>query len=74
VDARDPNNVVFGFVRLVELIKPRKAEGVPVPEKLRPLIHSILQHHEGRLDDDATVLLLEWRGPAGIRHAAPDAG
>jgi hypothetical protein len=23
---------------------------------------AVLNHHDGRLDDDATVLLTEWRG------------
>jgi hypothetical protein len=40
---------------------------MPVPETLRRLVHSILDYHQGRLQDDATVLLLEWRGPeAGV--------
>lgn len=30
-------------------------------ETLRRLMHSVLDHHCGRLDDDATVLMTEWR-------------
>ncbi|MWA00639.1 SpoIIE family protein phosphatase [Actinomadura sp. LD22] len=74
VEARAPNKQEFGLVRFVDFIIRANAAGLPVPETLRRLIHSILRHHEGRLDDDATVLLLEWRGSAGIRRAAPDAG
>ncbi|MDL4819678.1 PP2C family protein-serine/threonine phosphatase [Actinomadura opuntiae] len=71
VEARDPNKEEFGLVRFVDFIIRRNADGLPVPETLRRLVHSILQHHAGRLDDDATVLLLEWRGSAGIRRAEP---
>ena len=48
------------------LHRPQHADGMAVPETLRRLIHSILGHHDGRLDDDATVLLLEWHGPHGV--------
>ncbi|MFL5996655.1 MAG: hypothetical protein ACJ736_20505 [Streptomyces sp.] len=35
-------------------------------ESLRRLTHAVLDHHCGRLDEDATVLLAEWR--AGHEH------
>ncbi|MFD0899661.1 PP2C family protein-serine/threonine phosphatase [Actinomadura sediminis] len=65
VEARDPDKREFGLVRFVDFIIRRNADGLPVPETLRRLIHSILDHHAGRLDDDATVLVLEWHGPPG---------
>ncbi|MFS2293071.1 MAG: serine/threonine-protein phosphatase [Actinomadura sp.] len=64
-EARDPDRRRFGFQRFVDFIVRRSADGMAVPETLRRLVHSILDHHEGRLDDDATVLLLEWHGPHG---------
>ncbi|MBO2458806.1 PP2C family protein-serine/threonine phosphatase [Actinomadura violacea] len=67
VEARDPNKEEFGLVRFVDFIIRRNADGLPVPETLRRLVHSILRHHEGRLDDDATVLLLEWHGATAPR-------
>ncbi|QFG27350.1 serine/threonine-protein phosphatase [Actinomadura sp. WMMB 499] len=63
VEARDPDKREFGLVRFVDFIIRRSADGLPVPETLRRLIHGILKHHAGRLDDDATVLVLEWHGP-----------
>jgi hypothetical protein len=33
-----------------------------VHETLRRLMAAVLDHHDGRLEDDATVLLTEWRG------------
>ncbi|TYB46809.1 PP2C family protein-serine/threonine phosphatase [Actinomadura chibensis] len=65
VEARDPEKQEFGLERFVDFIIKREADGLPVPETLRRLIHSILEHHSGRLDDDATVLLVEWHGPSG---------
>jgi len=63
IEARDSGGQEFGLQRFVDFIIRRNADGLPVPETLRRLVRSILAHHVGRLDDDATVLLLEWRGP-----------
>lgn len=67
VEARDPGKQEFGLERFVDFVIKREADGLPVPETLRRLIHSILVHHSDRLDDDATVLLLEWQGPPKTR-------
>ncbi len=40
------------------------ADGLPLPETARRLVHAILAHQDDRLQDDATVLLAQWRGPA----------
>lgn len=69
VEARDPNKEEFGLVRFIDFITRHHAAGLPVPETLRRLTHSILKHHAGRLDDDATVLLLEWHGTSGREDA-----
>lgn len=52
----------FGLDRFMNFIIHHSADGMPVPETLRRLVHSILDYNLGRLQDDATVLLLEWRG------------
>ncbi|MFG2085326.1 MULTISPECIES: PP2C family protein-serine/threonine phosphatase [unclassified Spirillospora] len=72
VEARDPNKQEFGLRRFVDFIIKHEADGLPVPETLRRLIRNILDHHAGRLDDDATVLLLEWHGPPETPADAPD--
>ena len=38
------------------------AGGTPPPETLRRLMHSILDHQAGDLQDDATAVLVEWNG------------
>lgn len=49
--------------RLVDFVVRHHADDLPVPETLRRLIRHHLRHHHERLDDDATLLLLEWLGP-----------
>ncbi|MFB4311574.1 PP2C family protein-serine/threonine phosphatase [Actinomadura sp. GTD37] len=65
VEARDPDKREFGLDRFVDFLIKRNADGLSAPETLRRLVHSILEHHAGRLDDDATVLLVEWHGSTG---------
>lgn len=59
-----PGGDEFGLERFVDFIMRHNAEGLPVPETLRRLVHSILKYHDGDLQDDATVLFLEWLGPS----------
>ncbi|MDQ1042530.1 hypothetical protein [Streptomyces sp. V4I2] len=40
------------------------ADGLPVPETLRRLIHTLRDYHDGQLQDDATILICRWLGPA----------
>lgn len=63
-EARNSEGREFGLERFVDFIIRRSADGLPVPETLRRLIRSVLQYHDGRLQDDATVLLVEWHGAA----------
>ncbi|GAA4531197.1 MULTISPECIES: PP2C family protein-serine/threonine phosphatase [Nonomuraea] len=55
----------FGMERFVDFILRHSCARLPVPETLRRLIKDVMDHHEGRLQDDATVLLTEWHGRAG---------
>ena len=41
------------------------AAGLPAPETMRRVVHALLDHQAGDLEDDATLLLVEWRGPRG---------
>ena len=62
VEARDGDGTFFGTDRLAELITRSSAEGRPAPETMRRLMHAILDHQHGVLQDDGTTVLVEWKG------------
>lgn len=62
-EARDPKGEFFGELRLADLVTRAVAAGLPGPETARRLTHAIVDHHQGdSLRDDATIVLLEWKG------------
>lgn len=63
VESRTGDRTEFGLDRFTDSIIRATAAGEPAPEALRRLIHSILDAHDNRLRDDATMLLVEWRPP-----------
>jgi serine phosphatase RsbU (regulator of sigma subunit) len=62
----------FTEERLADFIVRQSASGHSPPEVLRRLIRAVLDHQHARLQDDATILLLEWN--AAGRTAAPAGG
>jgi serine phosphatase RsbU (regulator of sigma subunit) len=70
-EARDARGRTFGLQRFTDFIIRHHADGLPVPETLRRLMHAVLDHHTGRLGDDATVLCLEWHGPSRNTELRP---
>ncbi|MFI5972175.1 PP2C family protein-serine/threonine phosphatase [Streptomyces sp. NPDC051452] len=65
----------FGLDRFVDFLVRHHADGLPVPETLRRLTRAVVDHHDGYLQDDATVLLCEWLGPTPTnRRAAAETG
>ena len=71
IETRSPGGEFFGQDRLVDMIRRNLASGLPTPEVLRRVVHSLLDHQEGVLDDDATLLLVEWHG-SGQPLTAPE--
>lgn len=65
IEARSPSGEFFGQDRLVDLVARNLAAGLPAPETMRRVTHTLLDHQAGDLDDDATLLLVEWHGPPG---------
>jgi len=59
-EARDAQRRQFGLDRLVDALERAAADRLPLPEMVRRLVTAILRHQEGRLQDDATVFLLQW--------------
>lgn len=72
-EARNHEGQEFGLAGFTDFLIQHHADGLPVPETLRRLIRRHLAYHGGRLDDDATVLLLEWNGPTPYRPARVEA-
>ncbi|MFF7361212.1 SpoIIE family protein phosphatase [Streptomyces sp. NPDC008125] len=62
-EARDTDGHEFGVERFTDFIIRHHADHLPVDETLRRLMHAVLDYHQGRLEDDATVLFCEWHGP-----------
>lgn len=61
-EARAPNGEFFGEQRLADLLTRNLAAGLPAPETMRRVVRALLDHQQSQLTDDATLLLLEWRG------------
>lgn len=66
IEARDRNGEEFGMDQFTDFLIRHHTDRLPTPETLRRLVRSILHHHGGELDDDATVLLAEWIESAAI--------
>ena len=64
IEARSPAGEQFGIERLLDFAIKAIAAELPLPETARRLVHAILSYQDDRLQDDATVLLAEWRSPA----------
>lgn len=63
-EARTREEKLFGLERFADYVIRATAGGQLAPETLRHLIHSILDSQAGRLRDDATILMFEWRPPS----------
>jgi serine phosphatase RsbU (regulator of sigma subunit) len=73
-EARDHTGAFFGEERLVELTEHAAASGLSAPEVLRRLVLDVLDHQDGELQDDATLLLVEWSPHAYERMYPTPAG
>ena len=62
-EARSPEGDFFGLQRLTDLLGRSLAGGLPTPETMRRIVSSLLEHQQGQLTDDASMLLAEWRSP-----------
>lgn len=62
IEARSPGGEPFGQERLVDVLIREGSGGQPPPEAVRRLTHAIHDHQGAPLQDDATMLLVEWRG------------
>ena len=67
VEARTGHGEFFGEHRLVDFTRRAELAGLPAPETLRRLTAAVLAHQRGRLQDDATLVLVDWSADAPRR-------
>jgi serine phosphatase RsbU (regulator of sigma subunit) len=60
-EARSPQGEFFGEQRLADFISAAAAAGDPAPETVRRLMRHVLHHQADQLQDDASIVILEWR-------------
>jgi Stage II sporulation protein E (SpoIIE) len=60
-EARSSSGEFFGADRLADFVTRQSTAGLPAAETLRRLNLAILDHQDGKLQDDATTLMVEWR-------------
>jgi serine phosphatase RsbU (regulator of sigma subunit) len=60
-EARSPQGEFFGEQRLSDFISAAAAAGDPAPETVRRLMRHVLTHQADQLQDDASIVVLEWR-------------
>lgn len=59
-EARAADGEFFGQARLRDFLEREASTAHPPPETARRLIHAVLRHQDGILQDDATILLAQW--------------
>ncbi|MEJ2863804.1 PP2C family protein-serine/threonine phosphatase [Actinomycetospora flava] len=69
-EARDADGAFFGERRLADLSERAELDEVSAPETLRRLAAAVLEHQGGELQDDATLLMLDW-STAGHERMLP---
>jgi hypothetical protein len=69
-EARDAAGQFFGEQRLVDFTERASLSCLSAPETLRRLTAAVLTHQAGQLQDDATLLMVEW-STKGHRRMSP---
>jgi serine phosphatase RsbU (regulator of sigma subunit) len=64
IEGRASTGGGLGLERLVDLVGQTASDQLPAEEIVRQVGRAILEHHKSRLDDDATLLLVQWEGPS----------
>jgi serine/threonine protein phosphatase PrpC len=72
VEERLTGGEQFGEQRLRELIEETTAQELGAAETTRRLSHALMAARDGRTSDDASLLLVEWKGPPRDDELARD--
>jgi hypothetical protein len=67
VDGRISGAGGFGLERLADLAGRSASDQLEPEQIVRQLGLAVLEHHESKLADDVTLLLVHWHGPEGDR-------
>jgi hypothetical protein len=70
-EGRSADGASFGLDRLSDFIIRHSNDGIPAPETMRRLNHAISDYQSGRLQDDATIVLVEWLPDHPERNLIP---
>ncbi len=70
IEARDAAGEFFGEQRLVDFTERASLAELSAPETLRRLTAAVLAYQGGRLQDDATLLMVDW-STNGHRRMSP---
>lgn len=62
LEARSADGEFFGEERLGDHLVRAITAGLPAPETVRRLAAAVLEHQDGPLRDDATIVFVEWSG------------
>jgi serine phosphatase RsbU (regulator of sigma subunit) len=65
IESRSPDGERFGVDRLADLLVRTALDETNAAETVRRLAGASVAHHADEQRDDATLLLVEYRGPAG---------
>jgi serine phosphatase RsbU (regulator of sigma subunit) len=64
IEGRDRSGGGFGIERLTDLVGQTASDELSPEEIVRQVGRAVVSHHDLRLDDDATLLIVQWRGPS----------
>jgi serine phosphatase RsbU (regulator of sigma subunit) len=72
IEERFDDGEQFGDVRLRETLEATSAQQLSATETVRRLSHALMAARQGRTSDDASLLLVEWKGPPAADELSPD--
>jgi serine phosphatase RsbU (regulator of sigma subunit) len=64
IEGRASTGGGFGLDRLTDLVGRTASDQLSAEEVVRRIGRAIVEHHKQHLEDDATLLLVQWNGPA----------
>ena len=62
IEGRASSGGGFGLDRLVDVVGQNASDQLAAEEVVRRIGRSVLEYHGERLDDDATLVIVQWHG------------